>query len=146
MPYRIKTTTFALLPCKEGTKILEENGAVILNEDTTEIVARNCFMNGSTLEGRQKGSSFLIGTSYKPPIIVNGYSNIILIPTHSHRNKNCIWIHFQNVLTYYSKSEKKTMVEFKNNEKIIIDISYSVFDKQILRATRLEFALRGHLN
>lgn len=146
MPYIIKEKTFALIPCKEGTKILEDKNKLIVKEDTTGIVAKNCFMNGSTLDGRQKGSSYLVGTSYKPPIIINECKNIILIPTHSHRNQLCVWINFQNILTYYAVGEKKTMIEFINHEKIEINLSFSVFDKQILRATRLKFALRGHLN
>lgn len=146
MPYKIKEKTYALVPCKEGTKVLEEKTTHIVYEDTTEIVVRNCYMNGSTLEGRQKGSSYLVGTSYKPPIILNGYKNIILIPTHSKRNKECAWVNFQSILAYYKSEEQTTIIEFKNHTKISINISYSIFDKQISRATRLEFALKGHLN
>lgn len=144
MPYLIGEETFALLPNSKGTKIIEEYKSFIVNEATPNIVDRNCYMNGSSFLGRQKGSAYLIGTSYKPPILINGYKNIILIPTHSIRNKKCAWLNFHTIVTYYENNQKKTIVELKNSKKVVLEISYNIFDKQIARATRLEYALKGY--
>jgi competence transcription factor ComK len=146
MPYIIKEKTYALLPCEEGAKVIESSGTKIIEETPLDIIAENCYMTGSSLAGRQKGSAYIIGTTYKPPIVIDGKNPIILIPTHSVRQKCCIWVNFHAILTYYIKSEKVTIIEFKNHKKIEINLSYSMFDKQILRATRLDFALRAHLN
>ena len=142
MPYIINEKTLALIPYKNNTKILEHNNSFLLNENSSKIVAANCFYYGSSLEGRQKGSSYLIGTNYKPPIIINDKLNIILIPTHSIRNKECIWVNLNNILNYYQTTNNKVMIEFKNHKKV----SFSIFDKQVLRATRLESVLRGRNN
>ena len=41
------------------------------------------------------------------------------------------------------KSEEGIVIEFLNDKKIILNISFGVLDNQVLRATRLESALRG---
>lgn len=144
MPYIIKENTLALIPQAEKTKVIEKTTSIILEgEQPSQIVSDNCFLYGSSLEGRQKGSSYLIGTSYKPPIIINDKTNLILIPTHSVRNKDCIWVTLKNILNYYQTEDGSVILEFTNHKKIVLNISYTKFDKQVLRATRLESTLRG---
>lgn len=145
MQYTITDKTLLLLHNDKLTKIYEDNQIINLPEDTTSIISNNCIYNGSTLEGRQQASSFLIGSSYKPPIVLDNSSNLILVPTHSTRNKSCAWVNLSTILNY--KSHKKgILVEFRNNQKVFLNVSYNVFDKQVLRATRLESALRGRNN
>ncbi len=145
MPYRITLKTNALLVNQKGTRIIEENRIFMTSEPLINIISDNCFNYGSSFEGRQKGSTYLLGTSYKPPIILNEVDDLILIPTHSVRNKSCAWIILNNILNY-SPNGKKTTIEFKNNNKIDVNVSYNVFDKQVLKATRLESILRGRNN
>lgn len=146
MSYTISNHTLALLPTGKRTKIIEDDNITTIGEEATEIVAKNCQANGSTLEGRIKGSSYLIGSSYKPPIVVNDESHLILIPTHSNRNKQCCWITLNNVLNYNPYKKNSVLIEFRNHYKIVVNISYTIFDHQVLRATRLESALRGRNN
>ena len=145
MSYIISTDTLAIIPHGKKTKIIEQKHNIISNEITSEIIKRNCYINGSTLEGRVKGSSYLLGSTYKPPIIINDSLNIILIPTHSIRNNRCNWINLITMLHYTPTSDNKVLIEFINNRKLIIDISYNIFDKQVLRATRLESAIKGRI-
>jgi len=146
MPYIITEEIYALIPIGKKTKIIEKDRITIINETPAEVVSINCIINGSTLEGRQKGSSFLIGTNYKPPIIINDRKNIILIPTHSIRNSECIWVNLNSILSYDKNNDNTTILEFKNKKKLNLKVSYSIFDKQVLRATRLESSLRGRNN
>ena len=145
MSYIITNRTYAILPSGQKTKIIEEKHNFTKNVVPTDLIRNNCNINGSTLEGRIKGSSFLVGTKYKPPIIINDSKNIILIPTHSIRNPNWSWINLIALLHYKPYAENKVQIEFINNKKIVINISYSIFDKQVLRATRLESALKGRI-
>jgi len=87
----------------------------------------------------------LLFSSYKPPIIINDSLNIILIPTHSIRNKDCHWINLITMLHYSPTNDNKVLIEFINNHKLIINISYNIFDKQVLRATRLESTIKGRI-
>ena len=143
MPYIIKETTLALLPKGKKTKILEFDSNFEVEESINNIIEYNCNLNGSTLEGRRKGSSYLIGASYKPPIIIDEVKRIILIPTHSNKNPNCAWFTLENILKYYLNTNNQVTIIFKNHQKIDINICFANFDKQVLRAIRLESAIRG---
>lgn len=145
MTYIISPSTIALIPQGKKTKIIEDRDTILINELTSQIITKNCYYNGSTIDGRVKGSSFLIGSYYKPPIVLNETLNIILIPTHSIRNLKCTWINLTSISHYYESGNNKVLVEFRNNRKIIINISYNIFDKQVLRATRLESAIKGRI-
>lgn len=143
MPYMIEEKTLALIPRGKQTKILEYCKEIIEDKSTRKIVEYNCYINGSTLEGRRHASSYLIGDYYKTPIIIDESKKIILIPTHSDRNPECIWLVLNNILKYKINSENKVTVIFKNEQKLDLNVSYSIFDKQVFRATRLESAIRG---
>ena len=145
MSYIITKNTLAIIPRGKKSKIIEGKHSLLANEETAKIIEQNCFLNGSTLEGRIKGSSYLLGSSYKPPIIINDSLNIILIPTHSIRNKNCHWINLITMLHYSPTNDNKVLIEFINNHKLIINVSYNIFDKQVLRATRLESTIKGRI-
>lgn len=142
MLYNITNETLALIPNGTKTKIIERVKIYNSSENINNIIERNCIQNGSSLEGRQKGSAYILGTSYKPPIIISELAGIILIPTHSIRNQKCIWINLKGVLNYEYCSPKQVVIEFINHQKLLLNISYAVFDKQLLRATRLDITLR----
>ena len=142
MLYNITNETLALISNGTKTKIIERTKIYNSSENINNIIERNCIQNGSSLEGRQKGSAYLLGTSYKPPIIISELAGIVLIPTHSIRNPKCIWINLKGVLNYEYCSPKQVVIEFINHQKLLLNISYAVFDKQLLRATRLDITLR----
>lgn len=143
MSYIISNTTLAIVPNNQNTRIIEMKHEKKLKELTIKIIEENCNLNGSTLKGRIKGSSYLIGSNYKPPIVVNESNNIILVPTHSVRNEKCNWINLKTILHYWPLNDNKVKIEFINNKKIILDISYNIFDKQVMRAIRLSSAIKG---
>ena len=143
MPYIITEKTLALLPIDKKTRVLEWEKDFIIEEKIIQIIEHNCILNGSTLEGRRKGSSYLIGASYKPPIIIDEMKRIILVPTLSNKNPNCKWFVLDNILKYYINSSNRVVIMFKNDQKLELDLCYTNFDKQVLRATRLESSLRS---
>lgn len=143
MPYIIKEKTLALIPYESKTQVLEYTTDVIIEEQILQILEHNCILSGSTLEGRRNGSSSLIGATYKPPIVIDEVKKMILIPTRSYRHPKCIWLVLQNILKYQVKNDKQVTVIFKNNKKFDLEISYSAFDRQVLRAARLQSALKG---
>ncbi len=143
MPYIINEKTLALIPKEKQTKILELECEIIKEETMNHIIEHNCNLNGSTFEGRRKGSSYLIGASYKPPIIIDEVKELIIIPTHSSKNPNCIWIVLGNLQKYHINRHHQVTVIFRNSQKLDLNISYANFDKQVLRAIRLESSLRA---
>lgn len=145
MSYTITSKTLALYNNVRKTKIYEITNSFVINEALGTIIANNCLINGSTLEGRQKASSYLIGSNYKPPILLDNEHHIIMFPTHSTRNKACAWLNLSSILTYYA-CKNGVQVEFRCGKKLYFNISFHIFDNQVLRATRLESALRGRNN
>ena len=141
--YEINKDTCAVVSINDKvSKVIENDCDYYINKNTYDVMEDSCQYFGSSLTGRQKGTENLIGVSYKAPIIVEESNNIIFFPTTSPRLKKCSWISLNNLERYYTKN-KKIVLEFKNKQKIMLNLSFGVIDNQILRATRLEAVLRG---
>ena len=140
--YEINEDTLALISLDNKTKVFEKSKTFLVNKDISTIMEDSCEYFGSSLSGRQKGTEKLIGVSYKAPIIIEESKNIIFFPTNSPRSKSCNWISLNNLERYYTKNQK-IVLEFKNKQKIMLNMSFGIIDNQILRATRLEAVLRG---
>jgi len=140
--YEINEKTLAVVPFgKKKTIIYEEHDCFILEQPVNKIMDKSCRYYGSSIEGRQKGTTSLTGLTYKVPIIISEENNIIFFPTSSPRLKDCAWISLNNLNRYFDKKET-TIIEFLNRETIELPLSYNVLNNQILRASRLESTLR----
>lgn len=141
--YEINIETLAIVPFKsDKSKVYENDKVFIVNKPVNKIMDDSCEFFGSSLEGRQKGTSNLIGVTHKAPIIVEESKEIIFFPTMSPRVENCAWISL-NHIDKIIKKENKNCIVFKNDIIIELDISYGIINNQILRATRLESVLRN---
>ncbi|MBR1817737.1 MAG: competence protein ComK [Bacilli bacterium] len=145
MEYEINEETLALIAVgEECTEVYEQNQIFYVNKNVNEVMEDSCLYFGSTLEGRVKGTERLIGIHYKTPVIVEESSEMIFFPTCSARyHKENAWISLRHIKSYYKDGGNQSMIEFQNGVKIPINISFGSLDNQILRATRLESALRG---
>lgn len=139
--YEINEETFCLLPNGEYTKVVEKDKIFIVKNNVQKIMENSCEYFGSTYEGRKKGTTKLTGITHKAPIIIEESNSIIFFPTKSSRLKDCSWISLNNLKNYY-KSADKIILEFYDNQKVSLDISYGVINNQILRASRLDAVLR----
>lgn len=139
--YEVNDKTLALCAMDDKTRVYEEDGDFLVNKPANEIMESSCEYFGSSLDGRKKGTQNLIGVSYKAPVIVEETREIIFFPTSSPRLKSCSWLRSSKIDNYYYRGNN-LIVEFKNGEKIIVDASYGVIDNQIIRAMKLEVALK----
>ncbi len=140
--YEINSKTLILIPVGENvTNVIEEDDEFLVNMNTMKIIERSCEYFGSSYIGRHMGTKVLTGISHKSPIIIEESRNLIYFPTSSPRLSNCIWVCLGKIIDY-KEMNKKILVYFENGKKIYIDISYSSFDNQYLRATKLESILR----
>ena len=139
--YEINEQTLALVPQKNKTMVYEVNDRFLVDKEASLIMEDSCAYFGSSLLGRQKGTSSLIGVTHKAPIIVEESREMIFFPTSSPRLATCSWISLKNIEKYYSKGSK-IMIQFKDKSVIELSMSYGIIDNQILRATRLESVLR----
>ena len=137
--YEISNDTLAIIPIgSKKSKIIEKNNRYIVNESPNRIMDESCRYYGSSINGRQKGTTSLTGISYKAPIIVQEESNIIFFPTTSPRLKTCCWVSVNNIDSYYYDFEKQTcVIIFDNKSRLEFDMSYWVLNNQILKSHRL---------
>lgn len=140
--YEINEDTIALVPYNNMTKVYEKEGSFLVNKDANKIIEESCEYFGSSYEGRKKGTTALTGVTHKVPIIIEESKNIIFFPTSSPRLNKCTWISLNHINKYY-KDDIYTVIEFKNDKKLMLNISYGSLDNQILRASRLESVLRS---
>lgn len=140
--YEINKETLIILPFeKKHSKIIENDNEFIVYQSPTKIIDNSCRFFGSSYEGRFEGTKHLLGFSRKAPIIIEESKSIIFFPTTSPRLDNCIWISLNNIENYYKK-DNHTIIIFSTGKKVKIDLSFNIFENQLLRATRLESILR----
>ena len=146
--YEISKDTLAVIPVGEKkSKIIEKNNSYIINESPNRIMDSSCRYYGSSIGGRQKGTSNLTGITYKAPIIVKEEGSIIFFPTTSPRLKRCCWVSLNNIDSYYYDFEKKTcVIIFDNKVRLEFDISFCVLNNQILKSHRLESIVNKRKN
>ena len=140
--YEINKDTCAVISVNDDiTKILETNDEYLVNKSSYEVMEDSCAYYGSSCEGRNKGSKMILGSNYKVPIIIEETNEIIFFPTESAKNTNCIWLSLNNIKGY-ERSNGFTKVIFNSGKEIIIKMSISSFETQLLRANRLGSIIR----
>lgn len=135
--YEINKDTVALIPKNNQTIVYEVDKSFVVNKSPLKIVEESCEYFGSSLEGRQVGTSKLVGFTHKVPVIIEESFNIIFFPTLSPKNEECSWISYSHVFKP-DKFKDKTIVELKNGKKILLNVSSAIIDNQLYRCSRLK--------
>lgn len=144
--YEINSSTLAILSIDTKTaKIIEKEEEYLISKSGLSVIDDSCRYFGSSYLGREKGARSLIGSEYKPPIIVEESRNIIFIPTSSPKFSLCDWISYQHI-SHYEKSGNKTKIIFDNGKELELEISMYSLENQILRAIKLENTLRKRIS
>ena len=141
--YTINKNTLALVPLgKKKTIIYENHDCYVIEQKISKIMDKNCEYNGSSLNGRLKGTYSLTGFNYKAPLIIAEDKNLIFFPTWSPRLKDCAWINVNNINRIFSRNEK-CLIEFFNEECLEFDTSYRIINNQYLKSLSLEKAFKN---
>jgi len=140
--YEISNNTYALLIVNpDSAKVIEEGKELFINQPVHKIISSSCRYFGSTLEGRMQGTKEMININYKPPIIIEESREMIFFPITSSFERQFHWIALHAVKNYQSL-ENQTLITFQNGELLTLPVSFSSFDNQYLRATKLLMILR----
>ena len=118
-----------------NTNVTTTYGDVIFKGNNIKsILNESCISYGSSLNGRIKGSKWALKSKYKLPIVVSEKEKLVFFPVKEMGKE--IWVNFEmiNDVKRYKDSVK---VEFKNGLKVDINVSYTVFNNQVLKASRL---------
>ncbi len=144
--YEINIETLAIFPYgKKKSKIIEMKREIIVDCSPINIINNSCKFFGSSYKGRLYGTKNIIGIDYKSPILIEESKKVIFFPTKSPRVLSCAWISSNNIQSY-EKITKGTEIKFYGGKKIKIELSYGIFDNQVLRATHLESALNKRID
>ena len=142
MSYIINTRTFYIMFDGKKTIINEYGTEFVFDGDIiNEILENSCIYYGSTLKGRIIGSKNLINSRYKLPIIINDRKNLIFFKIKS--KKEVIWFNF-NKIKDYKKYDMFITIDFINNYSKKFMISWSIFNNQILKSSRLLMVYLAH--
>ena len=139
--YEIDLSTLMLIgETDESTKVITINSEFIINNSAKKIIDESCKFFGSSLSDRIKATNRLVNMASKTPIVVEESRNIIFFPLRSTREKNNIWISFNN-LDKYEKDGNNTIFCFKCGKKIILNFSYYIIDNQVTRSILLDYEI-----
>ena len=140
--YEINADTLLIIPISSGkSKVIETGSTFIVKNSSLDIIKRSCLFFGCSYDGRRDAIKNLIGVDMKVPIVIEESRNIIFFPTSSCVKRNSIWISYQNLLKYNKFNEFSTVLYFKKNKKIKIDVKYNLIDNQIIRCLKLDTIL-----
>ncbi len=139
--YEINKNTVALIPKENKTIVYEVDNSFVVNKSPLKIVEESCEYFGSSLEGRQTGTSALVGFTHKVPVIIEESFDLIFFPTLSPKNSECSWLAYSHIFKP-DKFKDKTIIELKNGKKILVDVSTAIIDSQLYRCSRLKDVLQ----
>jgi len=140
--YEINEDTVALVPKDDKhTIVYEVNDSFVVDKSTLKIMEDSCEYFGSSLEGRQVGTSKLMGFTHKVPVIIEESFDLIFFPTLSPKSHQCSWIAYSHVFKP-DKFKDKTILELRNGKKILVDVSTAVIHNQLYRCSRLKDTLQ----
>ena len=139
--YEINKNTVALIPKENKTIVYEGDNSFVVNKSPLKIVEESCEYFGSSLEGRQTGTSALVGFTHKVPVIIEESFDLIFFPTLSPKNSECSWLAYSHIFKP-DKFKDKTIIELKNGKKILVDVSTAIIDSQLYRCSRLKDVLQ----
>ena len=144
MNYIINTRTLYVMFDGKNTIINEYGTEIVFNGNlVNDILENSCIYYGSTLKGKMIGSKNLINSRYKLPIIINDRKNLIFFKITN--NKEIIWFNF-NKIKDYKKNNLFITIYFINNYSKNFMISWSIFNNQILKSSRLLMVYLVHGN
>lgn len=118
-----------------NTNVTTTYGDVVFRGNNIKnILNESCISYGSSLNGRIKGSKWALKSKYKLPIVVSEKEKLVFFPVKEMGRE--IWVNF-DMIKEVKKNKNVVKVEFKNGLKVDINVSYTIFNNQVLKASRL---------
>lgn len=119
---------------KEGILVLDKK-ATYLQRGLKQYINDLCIKNLSTIEGREKAAKKLLNITSNLPVYVN--EEIILFPTKSIRNYDCVYLNFHKILTLKKQDNISSKVIFDDLSEVVVGISLKKLKRQLLRANTI---------
>ena len=137
--YEINSETLIVEPIDSDTSMVYElDDEFVVKKSCVSILKDSCLFFGSSFDGRIESTKRFLDCKMKVPIVIEESKNMIFFPTNSFKNEKCIWISYNNLLKYCKNDKYSTLLCFKKNRNIVINIRYNIVDNQIIRCIKLE--------
>ena len=125
------------------TRVMVKDGTFLVDTDPSDLIDHNLKYYGSSLQGALDGTKMILGEIDMRPIVMNEKLGLYWFPSESPSSRNCIWFALHHIKDYNGIGKKKTLVTFSNESTIVIDSSFTSFDKKVQRAYKLKGRLEG---
>lgn len=132
----VNENTYIIIKKGEKTEIVDNKQVINIDISFNKYINEICNYYGSSFRGRKEATQYLTGFKSKVPIILSESKKIAIFPLFSMRCDNNIWIVYNNVLSF-KQVRQYVEVTFRNDEKIILLVSYNVFKNQYLKTSHL---------
>ena len=137
--YEIDMSTLMIMSISENTtRVITIDDDFIVNDNSLSIMNYSCCFFGNSLKERINVTKRLVNISSKSPIIIEESRCILFFPLKSTREKENIWISYNNLDTYV-KNDDKTIFRFKFGKVVEIKFSYYIIDNQVTRSLILDY-------
>ncbi len=144
--YEINKNTCAVIGINENvSRVIEGNDEYFVNKSGYQVMEDSCEYYGSSCDGRMKGTRMILGSNYKVPIVIEESNEIIFFPTESPSSESCVWFSLNNV-EKYERCDGFTKVTFTSGKELVVKMTISSFENQLLRANRLGSMIRKRIN
>lgn len=82
----------------------------------------------------------------KLPVVIDVFKEVILFPTHSPRNKDCVWVNYNNIKKIQKVKNNVTCIYFKNGKIFLINRSIYSIKNQISKCVIINNFLYSYKN
>lgn len=143
--YEISPYTFGIIPIEYGlktySKIIEFEDELIVPYKPLDVMKASCRYFGSSFDGRCEGTKELLEISHKVPIAVDPGNGLFFFPTTSPIRQNCIWLSYEHIVSKRRLEPNQTQINFRNRKSIVVPVSYSIIENQMMRTAMLKSKL-----
>ncbi|OCA90048.1 MULTISPECIES: competence protein ComK [unclassified Bacillus (in: firmicutes)] len=143
--YEISPFTFAVVPVEYGSKtyskVIEFDEEILVPFRPSEVVKSSCDYFGADYPGRCQSTKKLLGISHKVPISLEPANRLFFFPTTSPAKESCIWLSYEHIVSRVKIDATKTQINFHNKQSIVVPVSYSIIENQMLRTAMLKSKL-----
>lgn len=98
----------------------------------TALLHEICLQHGSSYEGRCASFRAVLGVRQKAAVLISEISQSIYFPTRSPQQEDCIWLHYNAILSIHARGHQ-TAVMFLDGSTKLVDADYRTVKGQMKR-------------
>lgn len=119
---------------QSGALITFDDGSALINpQKPSAYLNLKCLHNGSDMKGRTGSFCYLLNVKQKPAVLISEVSGEIWFPTLSAKQKDCVWIRYDEILEVKALDPQACEVIFFSGLRIRLETDARVIRSQMKR-------------